>query len=47
MAADVSVPWEVEGIISVEHSVSSMLKVVATTTPKDTGKFLTWEGRVS
>ena len=47
MAADISVGWQVEGIISVEYSVSSMLKVIATTTSGDTGKFLTWEGRVS
>ena len=47
MAADISVGWEIEGIMSVEFSVSSMLKVIAMTTPRDTGKFLTWEGRVS
>ncbi|KAG6991337.1 hypothetical protein G7Y79_00053g088200 [Physcia stellaris] len=45
MAADASVSWEVEGTISAEYSVSSMLKVIATTTPRDSGKFLTWEGR--
>lgn len=47
MATGASVSWEIEGMLSVEFSVSSMLKVIATTTPKDTGKFLTWEGRVS
>ena len=47
MATEASVNWEIEGILSVEFSVSSMLKVIATTTPRDTGKFLTWEGRVS
>ena len=47
MATEASVSWEIEGMLSVEFSVSSMLKVIATTTPKDTGKFLTWEGRVS
>ena len=45
--ANISVGWEVDGIITVEHSVASMLKVIATTTPKDTGRFLTWDGRVS
>ena len=43
---DESVGWEVEGIISAEYSVNAMLRVIATTSSKDTGKFLTWEGRV-
>ena len=42
-----SVGWDVEGVISAEYSVSAMLRVVATTTIRDTGKFLTWEGRVN
>ena len=45
--ANVSVGWEVEGIISTGESVSSMLKVVSTKTLVDTGKFFTWEGKVS
>ncbi len=44
--ANVSVGWEVEGIISTEESVSSMLKVISTKTLRDTGKFFTWEGKV-
>ena len=44
---DMSVEWEVEGVISTKQSVSAMLKVVATTMTRDTGKFLTWEGKVS
>ncbi len=44
--ANVSVGWEVEGIISIEESVSSMLKVIGTKTLRDTGKFFTWEGKV-
>lgn len=44
--ANVTVGWEVEGIISTEKSVSAMLKVISTKTIKDTGKFFTWEGKV-
>jgi hypothetical protein len=43
---DESVGWDVEGVISAEYSVSAMLRILATTTIRDTGKFLTWEGRV-
>lgn len=45
MAANVEVDWEVEGIISVEESVSRMLPVIESKLPKDTGTFWTWEGR--
>ena len=44
--ANVSVGWEVEGIISTEKSVSSMLRVISTKSFRDTGKFFTWEGKV-
>ena len=43
---DASVGWDIDGVISAEYSVSAMLRVIATTTPRDTGRFLTWEGRV-
>ena len=45
--ANVSVGWEVEGIISTEESVASMLKVISTKTFRDTGRFFTWEGKVN
>jgi hypothetical protein len=45
MAANVEVEWEVEGIISVEESVSKMLPVIESKLPKDTGTFWTWDGR--
>ena len=45
--ANVSVAWEIEGIISAEESVSRMLQVVEKKTIRDTGTFWTWEGIVS
>ena len=45
--ANVSVGWEVEGIISAEQSVSCMLQVIGKKTIQDTGTFWTWEGKVS
>ena len=45
--ANVSVGWEIEGIISAERSVSCMLQVIEGKTPRDTGTFWTWEGNVS
>ena len=45
--ANVSVGWEVEGIITAEHSVSCMLQVIGKKTIQDTGTFWTWEGNVS
>ncbi len=47
MAANVSLDWEVEGIISVEESVSKMLEVIPTKTVEQSGTFWTWEGKVS
>lgn len=45
--ANVSVGWEVEGIISAQESVAGMLRVVEKKTLQDTGTFWTWEGNVS
>lgn len=45
--ANVSLEWEVEGIISVEESVSAMLNVIPGKTLEQSGTFWTWEGRVS
>lgn len=44
--ANVSVGWEVEGIISPEESVKGMLEVVEKKNITDTGTFWTWEGKV-
>ena len=44
--ADISVGWEVEGVMSPEESVQSMLEVLDASSIKDTGKFLTWQGKV-
>lgn len=45
--ANVSLGWEVEGIISPEESVSKMLKVIPTKNIEQSGTFWTWEGNVS
>lgn len=45
--ANVSVGWEVEGIINADESVAGMLRVVEQKTILDTGTFWTWEGNVS
>jgi len=44
--ANVSVGWEIEGIISAQESVAGMLHVVEKKTLQDTGTFWTWEGNV-
>ena len=45
--ANISVGWEVDGIISAEQSVAGMLRVVESKTVQDTGTFWTWQGAVS
>ena len=44
--ANISVDWEVEGIITPEESVTKMLKVFATKSRDDSGTFWCWDGRV-
>ena len=44
--ADISVGWEVEGVMTPKESVKSMLEVIDQLSIKDTGKFLTWRGEV-
>lgn len=44
--ADVPVAWEIEGVLSPENSVESMLNVIDASSISDTGKFLTWQGQV-
>lgn len=45
--ANIAVDWEVEGIISPEESVSAMIRVIETKKIHDSGRFFTWEGKVS
>ena len=45
--ANISLGWEVDGILSAEESVLSMLKVITTRTIEDSGTFWTWEGKAS
>ena len=44
--ANISVGWEVDGILTPELSVSAMLKVIPAKTIKQSGTFWTWEGKV-
>ena len=44
--ANVSLGWEVDGIINADESVTGMLRVVEQKTMLDTGTFWTWEGNV-
>ena len=44
--ANVSLGWEVEGIINANESVAGMLRVIEQKTILDTGTFWTWEGSV-
>ena len=44
--ANVSLGWEVEGIMNVDESVAGMVRVVEQKTILDTGTFWTWEGKV-
>ncbi|KAK4690681.1 hypothetical protein P7C71_g6164, partial [Lecanoromycetidae sp. Uapishka_2] len=43
--ANISVGWEVEGIISAEESVTGMLRVIKSKNFAETGSFWTWEGK--
>ncbi|KAL9115128.1 MAG: hypothetical protein Q9227_000922 [Pyrenula ochraceoflavens] len=44
--ANISVDWDIEGILTPEESVTAMLKVIPDKTLKDSGTFWTWEGKV-
>ena len=44
--ANISVGWEVDGILTPTESVSAMLEVVPTKTIEHSGTFWTWEGKV-
>ena len=44
---NIEVGWDVDGIISAEESVRNMLRVIESKNVMDSGKFFTWDGRVS
>lgn len=44
--ANISLEWEVEGILTPEESVTAMLKVIPMKTIEQSGTFWTWEGKV-
>ena len=44
--ANISVDWEVDGILTPNESVSAMIKVITNKSRKDSGTFWTWEGKV-
>ena len=46
MQSAASVEWDVEGIISVEESVSAMLQVIPSKTIEQSGTFWTWQDDV-
>ncbi len=43
--ANISVAWDLDGIISAEESVSKMLTVVESKDIRDTGTFWQWDGQ--
>ena len=45
--ANVQLSWEVQGIISPEVSVSSMISVIESKGIQHSGTFWTWENKVS
>jgi len=47
MAANVDVPWTVEGVLSVRESVEGCLRTIEARVPEESGTFWTWEGKVS
>lgn len=43
--ANIDLAWEVEGIISAEESIRSVLQVIESKGPNESGTFWTWDGR--
>jgi hypothetical protein len=44
--ANIDLGWEVEGQLTVQQSVSAVLKVIASKRVEDSGTFWTWENKV-
>ena len=45
--ANIGLPWEVEGSMTPEESVSMCIPTIESKGPNDSGTFWTWESRVS
>lgn len=45
--SNIEIPWEIEGVMTPEESVSSMIPVIETRGIQHSGTFWTWEGKVS
>lgn len=45
--ADLDLPWEVEGVITPEVSVSAMIDVIQSKGIQHSGTFWTWENKAS
>jgi hypothetical protein len=43
--ANINVPWDVQGIITPEESVSKMMNVIQSRGIQHSGTFWTWEGK--
>ena len=44
--ANVSVGWEIEGVMSAQDSVKGMMNFIQSESALETGSFWTWEGKV-
>lgn len=44
--SNIEIPWEVEGVMTPEQSVSAMIPVIETRGIQHSGTFWTWEGKV-
>lgn len=45
--ANIQLPWEVQGVITPEESVSKMIEVIKSKGIQHSGTFWTWENKVS
>ena len=45
--SNIEVPWQIDGVMTPEQSVTAMLPVIESRRIQHSGTFWTWEGRVS
>jgi len=45
--SNIEIPWEIEGVMTPEQSVSSMIPVIESRGMQHSGTFWTWEGKVN
>ncbi len=45
--SNIEIPWEIEGVMTPEQSVSSMIPVIESRGIQHSGTFWTWEGKVN